>query len=325
MRAITYERYGELRVDDVPVPEVTEGRVLIKVHATGLNPLDWHFYRGEPYLVRAQSGWRAPKKKSIIGADVAGTVVSVGTGVTDLAPGDEVFGGVGRGGCAEFVTAKREYITRKPASVSFEQAAATPVGAITALQGLRKAGSLEGRSVLVNGASGGVGHMAVQIARALGASRVDAVCSTANVEMIRGLGADTVVDYTSQDFTRLGTHYDVIFDTVGTHGLSAIRRALAPGGTFIVVGGLSRGKLLGPASYMFGTLIAGKLSRQKVATLLDAGGTPTDFALLAEWLDAGLIRPVIAQVFPLDKTVQAMALLEGGHVPGKVVVVAHFN
>ena len=320
MKAITYEKYGQLVVDDVPVPELPDDRVLIKVHATGLNPFDWHLYRGEPYLVRMDGSWRAPKQKYIIGADVAGTVVRVGSAVTDLAPGDEVFGEVGRGGCAEFVAARRAYITRKPASVSFEDAAATPMGALTALQGLRKGGSLEGRSVLVNGASGGVGHMAVQIARALGASRVDAVCSTANVEMMRSLGADTVIDYTKQDFTRLGTRYDIVFDTVGTHGLTAIRRALTPGGTLIIVGGLSRGKLLGPATHMFGSVIAGKFMRVKVATLTDMDGTPADFTLLAEWLDAGLIRPVIARVFPLDQTLDAMALLEGGHVAGKVVV-----
>jgi NADPH:quinone reductase-like Zn-dependent oxidoreductase len=320
MKAITYEKYGELKLDDVPVPELTDDRVLIRVRATGLNPFDWHLYRGDPYLVRMQGGWRAPKEKHILGADVAGEVVSVGANVTDLKPGDRVFGEVGHGGCAEFVAARRAYITKLPDTVSFETGAATPMGAITALQGLRRAGVAAGHSVLVNGASGGVGHMAVQIARALGATSVAAVCSTANVEMMRSLGADTVIDYTRDNFTRLGARYDVIFDTVGTHGLTALRRALVPGGTFITVGSLGGGKLLGPARYMAAIVIAGKFVRERVETLLDTDGTPADFELLAQWLDAGTIRPVIQQVFPLEQTFAAMEVLEGGHVAGKLVV-----
>jgi len=323
MKAITYDRYGSpdvLVLDDVPVPEPTEGQVLVAVKAVGLNPFDWHLYRGEPYLVRMGGAWRAPKQKYTIGADVAGTVVAVGSAVTGLKVGDEVFGEVGRGGCAEFVATSAANLVLKPASVSFEQAAATPMGALTALQGLRNGGFEAGQSVLVNGASGGVGHLAVQIARALGASRVAAVCSTDKAEMVRSLGADLVIDYTREDFTRLGERFDVIFDTVGTRHLYAARRALAPRGTFITVGGTSRGKLLGPATFMFGSLIAGAFIPEKVATLTDMQGTPEDFLLISNWLDAGTIRPVIDTVYPLEQTAEAMWQVEGGRVAGKVVV-----
>jgi len=324
MRAITYDTYGSpdvLTVDDISVPEPTEGQVLIEVKAVGLNPFDWHLYRGEPYLVRMDGAWRRPKKKYTVGADVAGTVVKVGSQVTRFKPGDDVYGEIGRGGCADFAVTSHLNLALKPPSISFEIAAASLMGSFTALQGLRNSGKLAaGQTVLVNGASGGVGHMAVQIARALGASRVVAVCSTGKLDMVRGLGADEVIDYTAEDFTRRGERFDLIFDTVGTRGLRAIRRALVPGGTFVTVGSISRGKLLGPARFMFGTLIAGAFVREKVAALTDTQATPEDFALLSGWLDAGTVRPVIESVFPLESTADAMRQVEGGRVAGKVVV-----
>jgi len=324
MRAITYDTYGSpdvLTLDDIPVPEPTESQVLIEVKAVGLNPFDWHLYRGDPYLVRMDGAWRRPKRKYTIGADVAGTIVKVGEKVTAFKPGDDVYGEIGRGGCAEFAATSHLNLALKPTSISFEIAAASLMGSFTALQGLRNSGKLvAGQTVLVNGASGGVGHMAVQIARALGASRVVAVCSTGKVGMVRSLGADDVIDYTRDDFTRRGERFDLIFDTVGTRGLTAIRRALVPGGTFVTVGAVGGGKLLGPARFMFASMIAGAFVREKVAALTDTQATPEDFALLSGWLDVGTVRPVIDRVYPLESTADAMRQVEGGRVGGKVVV-----
>ncbi|TBN57222.1 NAD(P)-dependent alcohol dehydrogenase [Glaciihabitans arcticus] len=324
MKAITYDTYGGpevLVVDDVPTPEPADHQVLIRVRAAALNPYDWHFYRGDPYLARmGGQGLRRPKQKNIIGADVAGDVISVGSAVTTLKPGDAVFGGIGRGACAEFAATSHKNLVLKPASVSYEDAAASPMGALTALYGLRQYGSLSGKTVLVNGASGGVGHFAVQIARALGASRVVAVCSGVNADWVRDLGADDVIDYTARDFTRMGERFDVIFDTVGTQPLRALRRALVPGGTFITVGAIGGGKLLGPATFMFGSLIAGAFVREKVAVLMDWTATPDDYVLLAGWLADGTVRSHVDLTYRLEETADAARHLETGHVRGKVVV-----
>jgi len=324
MKAITYDRYGGpdvLVVDDVPMPEPADHQVLIRVRAAALNPYDWHFYRGDPYLARmGGQGLRRPKQKNVIGADVAGDVISVGSAVTNLKVGDAVFGGIGRGACAEFAATSHKNLVLKPASVSYEDAAASPMAALTALHGLRQYGSLTGKTVLINGASGGVGHMAVQIARALGASRVVAVCSGRNADWVLSLGADAVVDYTAQDFTRMGERFDVIFDTVGTRGLRALRRALVPGGTFITVGAIGGGKLLGPARFMFGSLIAGVFVREQLKVLMDWSATPGDYELLAGWLADGDVRSHVDRVFPLEETANAARYLETGHVAGKVIV-----
>ena len=323
MKAITYEIYGGpdvLVVDDVPTPEPADHQVLIRVRAAALNPYDWHFYRGDPYLARmGGQGLRRPKQKNIIGADVAGDVIRVGSAVTTLKVGDAVFGGIGRGACAEFAATSHKNLVLKPASVSYEDAAASPMAALTALYGLRQV-DVAGRAVLVNGASGGVGHMAVQIARALGASRVVAVCSGRNADWVADLGADAVIDYTREDFTRMGERFDVIFDTVGTQPLRAVRRALVPGGTFITVGAIGGGKLLGPARFMFGTLIAATFVREKVRVLMDWSATPDDYELLAEWLADGTVRSHLDRVFPLEEAADAARHLETGHVAGKVVL-----
>ena len=262
MRAVTFDQYGGpevLTVEPLHEPVPSDERVLIRVRAAGLNPFDWHQYRGDPWLVRVGQGLAKPKQKQTLGADVAGEVVAVGSAVTGFAPGDRVFGSIGFGACADLAVARPNRLAHIPASLDFEAAAALPMGAITALQALRDTGRLAtGQSVLINGASGGVGHLAVQLARSLGATRVDGVCSTANVELVRALGADHVIDYTHDDFTRLGHRYDIILDMVGNHPLRDLRRALTPTGAHVIVGSVGGSRLLGPAGYMLRSVVAGR-------------------------------------------------------------------
>ena len=324
MRALTFDRYGGpevLTLEDVPEPMPTEEQVLVKVHAAGLNPFDWHLYRGDPWIVRPGQGILRPKQKGIVGADVAGEVVAVGSSVTTLAVGDRVFGSVGQGALAEFVVTKPNRLAIAPTSLDAEHAAALPMGAITALQALRDVAALsEGQTVLVNGSSGGVGHLAVQLARILGASRVDAVCSTPNVDLVRSLGADTVIDYTRDDFTRLGTRYDVILDSVGSQPFRALRRVLTPSGAHVIVGSVGGSRLLGPAGYMLRSVMAGTFASQRVLPTLGTSVNTADLALIAGWADAAALKPVVALTFPLAQAREALALLETGRVAGKVVV-----
>lgn len=321
MLAITHDTYGSPRVDDITPPAPTADQVLIRVEAASLNAFDWHLYRGDPYLVRLGNGIRRPKNKQTIGADVAGEITAVGANVTGLSVGDRVAGSIGRGALAEQAVASPKSIARIPATLGWEDAAAIPMAGITALQVLRDVAALKpGQSVLINGASGGVGHLAVQLARELGASRVVGVCSGANVELVRSLGADEVIDYTARDFTRSGDRFDVVLDMIGNHGLRDIRRVLTPTGTHAIVGSVGGGTLLGPANYMFRTMAAGAFVKQRVAPALDIRIKPDDLDLLFQLADAATLRPVIAQVFPLTDALAALAELEAGHVAGKLVV-----
>lgn len=323
MLAVTYDTYGSpdnLTWGEVDAPMPSVDQLLVKVRAAGLNPYDWHMYRGEPWLMRPQFGMLRPKARLAVGSDFAGEVVALGADVVGFAVGDEVFGGAGTGACAQYLAVDAAKVAAKPDSLTFEQAAALPMGAVTAYQGLRDAAHLQpGQRVLVNGASGGVGHLAVQIAKAMGASHVTAVCSGRNAQWVRGIGADDVIDYTTTDFTTLGERYDVIYDTVGGHGMRAIGRALTPTGIYAIAGGTGRGKLLGPASAMVSAMIAGKLQRRRVA-MVSASSVGEDYATIAGWADAGKVVPVIDRTYPLADTADAARYLELGHVAGKLVI-----
>ena len=326
MRAVTFDRYGGpemLQLENVDEPTPNSEEVLVRVRAAGLNPFDWHQYRGDPWLVRMGEGLTKPKQKRTIGADVAGEVVAVGSAVTGFAPGDRVFGSIGFGGCADLAVTRPNRLALMPDSLDFEHAAVLPMGAITALQALRDTGGLAaGQSVLINGASGGVGHLAVQLARSLGASRVDGVCSTPNVELVRSLGADHVIDYTRDDFTRLGHRYDIVLDMIGNHPLRSLRRALTPTGTHLIVGSVGGSRLLGPAGYMLRSVVAGRFVSQRVLPTLNTSVNAADLTYIAGLVDAGALTPVVAATYPLERVGEAMAQVEGGRVAGKVVVVA---
>lgn len=300
-----------MRLADVPTPTPADGEVLVKIHAISVNPADWHLQRGTPLMMRAAMGLFAPRAKTI-GADVAGTVEAVGSGVTRLKAGDEVFGdlsGGGFGAFAEYVTSKEDLFALKPKNLSFDEAAAIPLAGITALQGLLKHGSIRGgQSVLVNGASGGVGHFAVQIAAANGAE-VTAVTSTKNLEFARELGADHVIDYTQEDFTRSGKSWDLVLDTVGNKSLGAIRRALGENGKATVIGFQNMPRIL--TLSMFGG--------QNVA-VISAKANLADLETLARLAEAGSPKPSIERHYPFDQIPAAILHLEEGHVRGKVVV-----
>jgi len=319
MKAIVYRRYGSpdvLRLQDVDEPAVKDGDVLVRVHAAAVNPLDWHLLRGQPYLVRPTSGWLKPKR-NIPGVDVAGVVEAVGTGVTDLKPGDEVFGEKSRA-CAEYVCGPETLFVRKPANLTLEQAAAIPVGAVTALQSLREHGHIQpGQRVLINGASGGVGTFAVQLAKHFGAE-VTGVCSTPNVELVRSLGADHVIDYTRDDFTRSGLAYDLIIDNVGTQSLRALKRVLTPTGTAVLVG-MAKGNWIAPIVRILG---AKRLSRPDGQTFgfMLADVTRENLLFLAELVETGKITPVIDRRYPLSEVPDAIRYLETLRARGKVII-----
>ena len=320
MKAIVYTHYGspdELQFKEVAQPTPKDNEVLIKVHAAAVNAGDWHLLRGQPLLMRLGTGLRKPKHP-ILGADVAGKVVAVGPNVTRFQPGDEVFGdlsGTGYGGFAEYVAADETAFVRKPANVTFEQAAAVLSAAVTALQGLRDEGQIQpGQQVLVNGASGGVGSFAVQIAKALGAE-VTGVCSTRNVEMVRGLGADHVIDYTKQDFTQTGRQYDLILDAAAYRPLTDFKRAMTAQGRYIMVGGSTQ--------RYFQMMMMGPWHSQKggqhFGTFVKAA-QPKDLAFLKELVDAGKVAPVIDRHYPLCDVAEAIRYVEAGHTHGKVVI-----
>jgi NADPH:quinone reductase-like Zn-dependent oxidoreductase len=319
MKAVVCERYGspdvlELREVDKPIP--ADDEVLVRVRATSVNPVDWHGVTGTPYIARLQTGLRGPKSAAV-GVDFAGQVEAVGRDVTVLASGDDVFGGR-NGAFAEYVCV-RNAVAVKPSNLTFEQAAAVPVAAITALQGLRDKGALQpGQKVLVNGASGGVGTVAVQIAKALGAE-VTGVCSTGNVELVRSLGADHVVDYTGEDFTRRGEQYDLLLDNAGSRSFSAYRRVLRSDGRLVIVGGPKTSKLLGPLTHMVTTVAASKFRSQKAVAFL-AKLNKEDLRLLRELLEAGTVRPVIDRTYELAEIADALRYLGEGHARGKIVV-----
>jgi NADPH:quinone reductase-like Zn-dependent oxidoreductase len=314
MKAALAPRYGVLVLRDVERPEPAEGGVLVRVHATSLNAVDWYGVSGRPYVARPLMGLLKPKS-SESGSDFAGVVEEVGLGVDGLAPGDEVFGCQG-GAFAQYLVAD-DAVERKPAHLSFEEAAAVPLAALTALQGLRDHGNLlPGQQVLVNGASGGVGTFAVQIAKALGAC-VHAVCSTRNVDQTRALGADRVFDYTREDFTRNGARYDVVFDNAGNRSWLSMRRVLASNGTVVLVGG-PRKRLFGPLGHVIRITLVSKLSRRN-AVFFFAKPNRDDLATLRELIESGEVRPVIQQRFKLAQITEAMREMDG-HARAKIVV-----
>ena len=319
MRAIVYRRYGSpdvLEYSDVekPVPKADE--VLIRIHAASVNPADWHFMRGTPYLVRLFAGLRKPKSTRL-GVDVAGRVEAVGVNVTRFKEGDEVFGAC-RGAFAEYVCTSESAVVTKPRNLTFEQAASVPIAAFTALQSLRDKGHIRpGQRVLINGASGGVGTFAVQIAKSFGAD-VTGVCSTRNVEMVRSIGADRVIDYTRDDFTQGAQRYDLILDCAGNHSLSALRRILNRTGTCVIVGGPS-GDWIGPLVAVLKALVYSLFIRQTFAVIL-AKLSHDDLILLRDFLEAGKITPVIDRRYKLSELPEAIRYLEQGHARGKVVI-----
>jgi NADPH:quinone reductase-like Zn-dependent oxidoreductase len=303
-------------VEDVGKPEPAEGEVLVRVRATSLNAVDWYRLTGRPYIARPLTGLRKPKS-SDLGGDFAGVVEAIGAGVADLAPGDEVYGCQG-GAFAEYVAASTA-VGRKPSNLSFEEAAAVPIAGLTALQGLRDHGGVRpGRKVLVNGASGGVGTFAVQIAKALGAE-VHAVCSTRNVEQARELGADRVFDYTREDFTRSDARYDVLFDNAGNRSWRAMRRVLVPAGTIVLVGGPRRKRMLGPLGHVVRVMLASKLGRRR-AVFFMAKPNRDDLTTLRDLIEAGDVRPAIEQRYELAQIAEAMRRMGEGHARAKIVV-----
>jgi len=314
MTAFVYERYGPpetLRMARVDKPAPAAGEVLVKVLATSVNAADWHCLRGKPLFSRATLGLRRPKHR-ILGVDIAGRVEAVGSGVTRFKPGDEVYANLldhGYGGFAEYVSAPVDVVSVKPANLSFEEAAAVPMAAVTALQGLGHHGEIRpGQTVLINGASGGVGSFAVQIATSYGAE-VTGVTSTRNLDLVRSLGAVHVVDYTTTDVVGGGRRYDLILDTVGNLSVPDLGRALAEGGTAAVTGFTSVAKLIG-VSLRGGTDIA----------MVQAHVTSKDLELLATLIEAGAVRPLIDRRYPFAHIPAAIAYLEQGHAKGKVVV-----
>lgn len=323
MKAVRYYRYGPadvLEFHDADMPDVNDDEILVRVRAAAINPLDFHFMRGSPYLVRAMAGLRRPKAHGL-GADMAGYIEAAGKNVTTFAPGDEVFGGLDPlGTLAEYVTVRHDAaVLAKPAGVTFEQAAAVPVAALTALQAVRDKGRVgPGHTVLVNGAAGGVGTFTVQIARALGAE-VTGVCSTANVEMVASIGADKVVDYTREDFTRAGQRYDVIVDIAGNHTLAECRRVLTPRGVLVGVGGPDKGRWIGPLARPAAMLVLSPLVSQRMVFFL-ARLNRDDLAVIGNLIEARKITPVIDRTYPLTDVPEAISYLERGHARGKVVI-----
>ena len=316
MRAAQVTRYGSIAVADVAKPTPAAEEVLVRVHATSVNAVDWYGFKGRPYVGRVLMGLRKPKS-SDLGGDFAGVVEAVGTAVEDFEPGDEVYGCDG-GTFAEYVVAT-PVVERKPANLSFDEAAAVPLAGFTALQGLRDHGGVQhGQLVVINGASGGVGTFAVQVAKALGAE-VHAVCSTRNVEQARQLGADRVFDYTREDFTRSSARYDVLFDNAGNRSWRSMRRVLAPTATVVLVGGPRQRRLFGPLGHIVRIKLAAKLGR-RTASFFIAKPNRADLATLRDLLEAGRVRPVVEQRYELAQIAEAMRGMGEGHARGKTVV-----
>ena len=320
MKAIVNRCYGSpdvLTFEDVEKPTPVDNEVLVKVHAASVNPLDWHYMRGSPYLMRLGTGIGAPKD-SRIGVDFAGTVEAVGDKVTEFRPGDEVFGGRS-GAFAEYVIIPDDRaLVMKPANVTFEQAASVPIAAITALQALRDKGQLKsGQKVLINGASGGVGTFAVQIAKSFGAE-VTGVCSTRNVEMVRSIGADHVFDYTKEDYTESDQVYDLIIDNVGNHSLSANRRVMAADGTLVILGG-SKGNWLGPLMRPINAIMLSPFVSQEFILIL-AKLDRDDLAILGDLMSDGKVTPVIDRSYELSEVPDAIRYSEEGHARGKILI-----
>ncbi|MDJ0753013.1 MAG: NAD(P)-dependent alcohol dehydrogenase [Ardenticatenaceae bacterium] len=320
MKAIVCPKYGSpdvLKFEDVQKPVPGDNEVLIKIHAAAANAGDWHLMRADPFLIRFMYGLQKPKYK-ILGTDVAGRVEAVGKNVTQFEVSDEVFGDMsasGFGAFAEYVCAPENRIALKPTNVTFEEAAAVPSAAVTALQALRDKGKIQaGQKVLINGASGGVGMFAVQIAKAFGAE-VTAVCSTRNVEMARSIGADHVIDYTKEDFTQNGQQYDLILAANGYHPISDYRRALSPTGTYVMTGGSSAQMV---QAMLFGPWIS-MTSSQTMSNMV-VKPTQQDLVFMKALLETGKVAPVLDRRYPLSETAEAIRYLEEGHAKGKVII-----
>ena len=321
MKAVVYYNYGSpdvLKFEEIEKPAVADNQVLIKVRAASVNPLDWHFMRGTPYVVRLiMAGLLKPKDKRL-GVDVAGQVEAVGRNVTQFKPGDEVFGAC-RGAFAEYACTSESALAMKPDNVTFEQAASIQVAALTALQGLRDKGRIQpGQKVLINGAAGGVGTFAVQIAKSFGAE-VTGVCSTRNVDMVRSIGADRVIDYTQEDFTKTGQRYDLILDCVGNHSLLTCRRFLTPKGIHVGVGGPSGPWMIGPLARAITGPVLSWFVSQKFLTFM-AKSNKEDLTIMRELMATGKVTPVIDRRYKLSEVPEAVRYLEEGHARGKVII-----
>src|SRR5438874_956856 len=323
MKAIVYCDYGlaNLRVEDVERPTPADDQVLVRVRAVSVNPYDWHFVEGTPKFMRLGVGLRKPKDTRL-GVDYAGTVEAVGKNVTQFKPGDEVFGGK-TGSFAEYVCVRQDrLIALKPANVTFEQAGSVDIAGVTALQAIRdKAKVQAGQKVLINGASGGVGTFAVQIAKSFGAE-VTGVCSTRNVDLVQSLGADHVIDYTKEDFTKSDRHYDVIIDNVANHSLSECRRVLTPNGIYVMIGGGGANEqgLVGPLGKALNAALYSRFVKQKMGMMMAQPSTQ-DLTPLAEMVQAGKLNTVIDRTYKsLSEVPDAIRYLEEGHARGKVVI-----
>ena len=319
MKAIIFTQYGSpdvLQLAEVEKPTPTENQVLVKVEAAAANPLDWHRLRADPFLVRLGDGLFKPKNPKL-GADLAGIVEAVGPDVTEFKPGDEVFGAAGGGAFAEYACVHQKYLAMKPANVSFAEASATPVVGFTAVQGLRDTGKIQaGQKVLINGASGGIGTFAVQLAKAYGAE-VTGVCSGRNLELVRSIGADGVIDYTKEDFTRNGRYYDLIYDTVGNRSVADYKRALTPQGSCVIAGFTTMPRLF--EHMLLGPLLS-KKGGKTVGMMGTANPNKADLLVIKELLETGQVVPVIDRYYPLAETADAIRYLETGRARGKVII-----
>ena len=324
MKAIVQDEYGPadvLTLRDIDRPPIGADQVSVRVRAASINPADWHFMRGEPYIARLQAGLRRPKA-AVLGCDLAGTVEKAGANVASHKPGDEVFGSPfmrGFGAFAEWASVPGEVLAKKPANLSFAEAAALPLAALTALQGLRDKAQLErGQQVLIVGASGGVGSFAVQIAKAYGAE-VTGVCSSANTELVRSVGADRVIDYTREHFTERGELYDVIFQLAGTEGPAELRRVLSPNGTAVLSSGDSSGRWIGALGRVLKASLWSPFVKQKL-TSFTVRPNADDLNIVRDHVEAGEIKPVIGRTYSLAEVPAAIRQMEEGHTGGKVVV-----
>jgi NADPH:quinone reductase-like Zn-dependent oxidoreductase len=325
MKAIVYTKYGPpdvLELKEVDKPTPSDDEVLVKVHAASVNHTDWYLVTGEPFVARLWSGLLEPKNK-IPGGDIAGRVEAVGANVEQFQPGDEVFGdkaGSGWGGFAEYVCVPENELALKPASITFEEAAAVPQAAVSALQGLRDEGQIQlGQKVLINGASGGVGTFAVQIAKSFGAE-VTGVCSTRKLDMVRSIGADQVIDYTQEDFTKSGQLYDLIVATGGYHPISDYKRSLSPKGIYVMIGGSTAQKL---QAFLLGPLIS--MTGSKKIRSLNGKPNQKDLVFMNELLEDGKVVPVIDRRYPLSEVAEAFRYFGEGHARGKVVITVEHN
>jgi NADPH:quinone reductase-like Zn-dependent oxidoreductase len=331
VKAIVYRRYGSpdvLELAEIDKPVISDGEVLVRVRAAAVNPADWHVMRGLPYIARMIFGLRKPRP-AVLASDIAGQVEAVGQNAAQFSPGDEVFGrtrtshrpdrpaAVDTGGCAEYACVSEDLLALKPARLTFEQAAAVPLAALTALQALRDAGQVRpGQKVLIIGAAGGVGTFAVQIAKSFGAE-VTGVCSTRNVDMVRSIGADRVIDYTREDFPQGGHRYDLILDAAD-RSLSDCRRALTPAGTLVIIGG-SAGRWINGLGRAYQARMLSPFVRQRLPSFLTKWSSQ-DLHVLKDLIESGKVMPVIDRTYPLDGAREAMRYLEAGHARGKIVI-----